>query len=136
MDRNRLALVAIILAILLGPGCLHKQPWEVTRPPVWPRYRIDGTVVDAETQEPLSWIQVTLTPKRFLFPDSFPTTVCTTGFLGKFHFEIPAAVVQLSFEDLQGGHWPQTLLLVVQRDRQISVALGPDTMKLTGGSAR
>ncbi len=127
MDRNHLALVTLGLLVLLMPGCLKKQSWEVTRPPVWPRYLVEGTVVDSITREPLEQIEVTLEPVFFLFPDSFDTLVDTTDYLGRFSFgRLPASAVRLMCVDLlERPYRPFSESVVIQRDRNLTVLLPP-----------
>ena len=127
MDRNRLAVVTLGLLVLLMPGCLKKQSWEVTRPPVWPRYLVEGTVVDSITHDPLEQVEVTLIPVRFLFPDSFDTLVDTTDYLGRFSFgRLPASAVLLQCVDLLARPYrPLSERVVIQQDRNLTVLLPP-----------
>jgi len=117
--------VLLILGVLsLSNGCLRKQQWEVA-PPIWPRYVVEGVVLDSLTHEPIWEARIILVPIRLLFPDSMMPETAYTDANGYFQFpSIPAAWLSMSVDHY--AHKPiEGKYLVIQRDRYLEIYLAP-----------
>lgn len=115
--------VLLIAGVLTAwTGCLRKQRWEVA-PPIWPRYVVEGVVLDSTTHNPIWEAEVILQPVQLLFPDSMQPETTQTDANGYFQFpSVPAAWLQISvnhpdYKPLQGKS------LVVQQDRYVELYL-------------
>ncbi len=125
----------MVFGLILAEGCLKKQHWEVA-PPIWPRYVVEGVVLDSVSHQPIWEAEVILVPIRMLFPDSMQPETTYTDAQGYFQFpSIPAAwlavfVYHDAYKPIEGKN------LVVQRDRYIELYMAPRIAKGSRSSPR